>query len=176
GTLPSGHATEAFLLARILWKVIRASQVPQYAEVQNDRSIWGDMFMRQAARIAINRTVAGVHFPVDSVAGAILGLTLADYLAGRCTYSSHGPGEYERTKAIFEGTDFDPFDDFHWHLLYDPKTDKQPARSPNTGAPPWMKVKTRDIPNTVSEAPALQWLWEKAVAEWVEPEPIIQAR
>ena len=41
--------------------------------------------MRQAARIAINRTVAGVHFPADSAAGAVLGLTLGQYLVKRCT-------------------------------------------------------------------------------------------
>ena len=37
--------------------------------------------LRLAARIAINRTVAGVHYPVDSAAGAVLGITLGEYLA-----------------------------------------------------------------------------------------------
>ena len=39
--------------------------------------------MNQAARIAINRTVAGVHFPVDSMAGQLLGLTVAEYFIKR---------------------------------------------------------------------------------------------
>jgi hypothetical protein len=35
---------------------------------------------RLAARVAINRTVAGMHYPVDSGAGAVLGLALAEHL------------------------------------------------------------------------------------------------
>jgi len=36
-----------------------------------------------AARISANRTVAGVHFPVDSFAGATLGFCVADLIATR---------------------------------------------------------------------------------------------
>lgn len=74
GTLPSGHATEAFLVARLLWKLLQDSKVPQY----NHGASWGEILMRQASRIAVNRTVAGVHFLMDSVAGALLGLTVAE--------------------------------------------------------------------------------------------------
>ena len=38
------------------------------------------MLMRQAARIADNRVVAGVHYPADSIAGAALGLTIAEVM------------------------------------------------------------------------------------------------
>ena len=40
--------------------------------------------MRLATRIAVNRTIAGVHFPIDSAAGAVLGLTLGLYFVARC--------------------------------------------------------------------------------------------
>jgi hypothetical protein len=43
-----------------------------------------EQLFRQAARIAINRHVAGVHFPVDSVAGTVLGLALGNYAVSRC--------------------------------------------------------------------------------------------
>ena len=45
----------------------------------------GKMLLRQAGRIAINRTVAGVHFPMDSRAGQILGTCLAEYVHSRAT-------------------------------------------------------------------------------------------
>ncbi len=73
GSLPSGHATEAFTMARVLWLLLRAHGVKPYSE-----GVWGEMLMRQAALIPINRTVAGVHFPVDSAAGA--GRALAEWI------------------------------------------------------------------------------------------------
>ena len=48
------------------------------------RELRTEQLMRQAARVAINRTVAGVHFPVDSTAGRVLGVTLAEYFIARC--------------------------------------------------------------------------------------------
>ena len=56
GSLPSGHATEAHMIARILWE-LRGGTPGDALGVE---------LMRQAARIAVNRTVAGMHFPVDS--------------------------------------------------------------------------------------------------------------
>ena len=40
---------------------------------------WRTQLIRLASRVAVNRTVAGVHFPVDSAAGCFLGLTLGEY-------------------------------------------------------------------------------------------------
>lgn len=50
----------------------------------NDAHPLGEMLLRQAARIAINRTVAGVHYPMDSRAGQVLGTSLAEYVVARC--------------------------------------------------------------------------------------------
>ncbi|MEM9222159.1 MAG: phosphatase PAP2 family protein [Pseudomonadota bacterium] len=71
--LPSGHATQAFAIALVLAELIDASR-----EVKQ-------MFLAQAARIATNRTVAGVHFPVDSIAGLALGRAIADFVVSLAT-------------------------------------------------------------------------------------------
>ena len=54
--------------------------------------------LRQAARIATNRVVSGVHFPVDSVAGRLLGKTLAEYVLARL-----GLGARAVTQRTFDG-------------------------------------------------------------------------
>ena len=97
GALPSGHATEAFATARVLRELLRQSGSP-YGDAS-----YGRQFFRLAARMAINRTVAGVHFPIDSVAGSLLGLTLADYFLARvgAAYSDANPRVY--LAAHFDG-------------------------------------------------------------------------
>jgi PAP2 superfamily len=74
GSLPSGHATQAMLTALLLSELL---YVPGDA-----RRVALD---RLARRIAFNRVVAGVHFPMDSAAGAALARQLAATLvaAGR---------------------------------------------------------------------------------------------
>ena len=43
-----------------------------------------DLLFRLAARIAENRTVAGVHYPVDSAHGAMVGILQALAFTARC--------------------------------------------------------------------------------------------
>ena len=64
------------------------------------RNMLRDQLQRLAARIAINRTIAGVHFPVDSAAGRVLGHTLGSYFIHRC----RGTGSYN--ERLFDGTQF----------------------------------------------------------------------
>jgi membrane-associated phospholipid phosphatase len=161
GSLPSGHATEAFCMAQVLWLLLRDVGTTPYSGV-----LWGEMMMRLAARIAINRTVAGVHFPVDSAAGAVLGLNLGQYLVDRCNHTCINGG------WAFDGTRFhDDADsaanlDFNWRDYYDLN-----AADPGlkTGvATPW--VSTVAAPTTITDAASepLKWLWKKAKSEWTD--------
>ena len=40
---------------------------------------------RLAARISVNRVIAGVHFPIDLAAGLVLGLTVGRYFVALAT-------------------------------------------------------------------------------------------
>lgn len=66
GSLPSGHATMSMLAAEILSALL-------YPEPHPRRSALDAL----ARRIAFNRVVAGVHFPMDSFVGAELARQLA---------------------------------------------------------------------------------------------------
>jgi hypothetical protein len=76
GSLPSGHATIAALLAGLYVQLLPQAS-PQLRE-QLDRL---------ARRIAFNRVVAGVHFPIDSEVGYALGAQIAAELG------AHARGE-----------------------------------------------------------------------------------
>jgi hypothetical protein len=65
-SFPSGHATQARLIARCLEKVMPAAIIPANPE--------DGPLRRMADRIARNREVLGLHYPSDSLAGR----TLAD--------------------------------------------------------------------------------------------------
>lgn len=72
GSYPSGHATQAFAIATVLGHLAGGSGP------MADGALW-----RLAARIAVNRTVAGIHYPVDSALGAVLGVTLGRAILAR---------------------------------------------------------------------------------------------
>jgi membrane-associated phospholipid phosphatase len=157
GTLPSGHSTETFASALVLWNLLKASGIKPYAE-----AAWGEELMRLAARVAINRTVAGVHFPVDSAAGCVLGLTLGTYLTLRCT----GSGQYTAWK--FDGTTYPqpsagnppPNDgDFHWRELFQITPSAQ-QKSTAYATP----IGTGGL--SADKSPVLEVLWNKALSEW----------
>jgi hypothetical protein len=113
------------------------------------------MFMRQAARIAINRTVAGVHFPVDSGAGALLGLTLGGYFIVRSL------GRDPASGWRFVASKFDATHDFDWSRLYDVSTRLQTEQDWAVETPAAAPANA----NAIQSAP-LAWLWSKAEAEW----------
>jgi membrane-associated phospholipid phosphatase len=75
-SFPSGHSTEAFAIATVLNHFMSGGK-----DAAAGVATW-DMPYRVAHRIAVNRTVAGVHFPIDSAAGALFGCTIGDAICG----------------------------------------------------------------------------------------------
>jgi len=175
GSLPSGHATETFISAYVLWMLLRASAplpstsatpttpppaspLDPYGDVS-----WGTELMRLASRVAMNRTVAGVHFTVDSAAGAFLGLTLGQYFVNRCT----GAANYNAYE--FDGTSFpDPTaggappndGDFYWTALFD-----ETIPGPATPLPAYVTASGPQAIGGTSNS-ILTWLWDRARREW----------
>ena len=104
GSLPSGHATEAFVVAFVMDALLRRARLPK-----EERQPAGFRFrrddplttqlMRIAERVATNRTVAGVHFPADSVAGMVLAQALVGLLRGALLGASARRGHGHSTAA-----------------------------------------------------------------------------
>jgi hypothetical protein len=78
GALPSGHCVEAYIVKEVLQALLGVD--PSY---DGDGAL-RRQFSRIAARIATNRVIAGVHFPIDNVAGRLLGTVLGRYFAFCC--------------------------------------------------------------------------------------------
>ena len=88
--LPSGHATEAFMFVRLISGLLypdvpAAGVAPVADDAPAVPNLLIDALQVQARSIADNRVYAGLHYPVDGVAGRLLGHTLADYVIARCT-------------------------------------------------------------------------------------------
>ena len=156
GSLPSGHATESFAAALVLRQLMKASGTAPY--VDNSYAV---QLMRLAARIAINRTVAGVHFPIDSVAGALLGLTLGDYFLARATADNQ---KYRAAKFDGKATGIDDRD-FLWSDIYDVDSGVK------FGNPHHPSVEGGAAVDLTQDTPSepLRYLWCKALAEWQVP-------
>jgi hypothetical protein len=158
GTFPMGHATQAYAVAYALKKLLNLDAVdpttgnPKYPTVIAQLE-------RQAARIATNRVIAGVHFPVDSMAGRMLGTALGEFFVGRCVdVSGSSPTPKKLTSRTFhaEVIDAAPTKDFNpYHN--DQKLDQTGAGNLYTAVPT-----TTDIP----PSSLMAYVWNKARAEW----------
>jgi hypothetical protein len=158
---PSGHATEAYFAAELLAMLLAEADGAGGAyEVGPPTSAVGlagnaairmrSQLLRLAYRIAENRVVAGLHYPVDSLAGQVLGITLARYFAARALGREAGVGAC-LTDAVFEGSKTDIVKGAEPVLdaPFDSRLSPQPTKS--------MKIAT---------GPVLKELWNLACAEW----------
>ena len=113
-SFPSGHSTESFALATVMNRLLqRKSALGEVdaSETATDLNNAAQSF-RLAERAAANRTVAGVHFPCDSAAGAVLGVALGEAVyALACGYAveagtkftignTGNPGEFAETDDL----------------------------------------------------------------------------
>ena len=161
---PSGHATEAFATATLLAalkltgagiadaKLIDAilaklSPAVEAAPV-TDPVI---LLYRLAARIADNRTVAGVHYPVDSAHGGLLGLSSTLAIVAHCL---GGGSDLPVPEWMADGNDWSgDFSLRKWCAALG-STAQHGWRSGNTTVP------------KAEEWQLLPALWKAAAAEW----------
>jgi membrane-associated phospholipid phosphatase len=150
GSLPSGHATEAFAVAWLLLRLL-SSKPGLIAPPGFVRQL-----MAQAARIAINRTVAGLHFPVDSLAGQVLGLSIGEYFCARCR-----PGGASTNVSGWRLDANDPLiADFSGGEIVDV------TAPPSYRVAPLPSYAVQSTAVAVEGSDILNWLWNEALNEW----------
>lgn len=146
GSLPSGHATVSALNAELLRHLL-------YSGADTLSRQRAEKLDRLARRIAFNRVVAGVHFPVDSLVGYALGTQLARVLVALADPAVEG---------------FPALVDDARMALLDPGTtgsallDKPDRELPELGA-----IRLDDARVTPAATPAPAWaeLWGRAAQE-----------
>jgi hypothetical protein len=145
GAYPSGHATEAFVAATVLDALLRAARPGASHKAGHDAT--RVQLQRQAYRIAVNRTVAGVHYPVDSACGRVLGTLLGELMLSRCSGTNLRQREFLGSAYTGPGGSARDFD------LQDSIDNGEAGRQvgPAFGLP---------------AGQLMAWLWNEAVKEW----------
>ncbi|MCR9136245.1 MAG: phosphatase PAP2 family protein [Alphaproteobacteria bacterium] len=144
-SFPSGHATQAAAVSTVLQSLL--SQCPDHFPDHQERI---SLIKMMAHRIAVNRTVAGVHFPIDSWAGAFFGTKVGEiFTAAAGTKVGHISAacfEPSKTKGDFF------FDDMH-------EAQKATTDQSSGGSPKSKMIK-------VDKSDELGWLWRNCIAEF----------
>jgi len=89
--LPMGHGAEAYMMAAVFQRLLR----------QEDGSVTATLLSRLAHRIGDNRVISGVHFPVDLIAGRLVGQAVADCFLAQCCGGSWSHWEFNVSKPIY---------------------------------------------------------------------------
>ncbi|WP_299948885.1 phosphatase PAP2 family protein [uncultured Ruegeria sp.] len=149
-SFPSGHATQAYMLANILAELTQGYEANLYDEIRP--------YLRQsfqlAARIAYNRVIAGVHFPIDNGCGALLGSVIGQHFV-----------------ASFQGEAFEHAHRFlpkEFDGRFDSDAFKRGWTEANEPLPPYVErlaPSSLPLPKTEPDK-ELGWLWTQARAEW----------
>jgi membrane-associated phospholipid phosphatase len=110
-SFPSGHAIEVFAASTVFARLLTGMGPKEAlsAPPDSDRGRMAGMAFRLAHRIASNRSVAGVHFPIDSAAGAVIGCMLGDALYRVATGATDWPAMKDIAFAPVPDSD-PPFD------------------------------------------------------------------
>lgn len=148
---PSGHAIEVFAAATVMARLMTGLGPREALAGGGSASQIAAMPFRVAHRIATNRTIAGVHFPVDSAAGAVMGCALGEAVYQIAT--ENGPIDWPQPREVRFGPPAEssgPFDLTLGWLRDAMEADAASGRVGNR--------------NTVLGA-----LWAEAVSEWQEP-------
>jgi hypothetical protein len=155
----------------IVFSELLAEKEKQVYSQASDRP-WREQFLRLAARIAVNRVIAGVHFPIDNAAGMVLGVQLGRYFSSLATTGAPVPG-WEFNSAQYGEEDF-PWRNIITTLLQSPPGNvpvEVPAQSGDgteKTEPNYLtRLDVESAPQQSRYAPnSLGWLWEKAKKEW----------
>ncbi len=148
GSFPAGHASESFMVATVISALM--------GEAQSRYAGWDDKLARLAARISVNRVIAGMHFPIDLAAGLVLGLAAGHYFVAL----AKGSGKLNRYKfdsGAYGNRDF-PGEQFSWSNIL--KTGATVPSFVSLGEEPFT------LKPSAAEHSPLRWLWSQAVEEW----------
>ncbi|CAM5200142.1 PAP2 superfamily protein OS=Bosea thiooxidans OX=53254 GN=ARD30_24075 PE=4 SV=1 [Bosea thiooxidans] len=152
-TFPSAHAAEAFAVATVIEGLLKAvKSLKHYPSTEK----LVRLVFKQAERIAVNRTVAGVHFPIDSWAGAALGEVVGQIVLALCGVKAANvtPRTYIARNIDFAVSAFRP--------------DLWPG-VPAAHADPNITGLSRDADGRavpVRRSSLFDWLWEKSLDEF----------
>ena len=138
-SFPSGHAAQSFAVAGVL-SALTGKPSPALDNPLD----------QMAARIAVNRTVAGLHYPCDSAAGAVLGIAVARWVLARAGAAS-GAGQVSLDAKEWGGDAPDATRDFHLPALCNAWKAKHHLKQDGT--------------LQVTKAPMLASLWTEVTRE-----------
>jgi hypothetical protein len=135
---PSAHSTEAHAVAEVMSAFVQ-QQPQRFADFKRRQAL----LKKLAERIAVNRTVAGMHFPIDTWAGAIIGRAVGQIILAKCGIG----GSVDRYSYSAKGDR-----DFYGHEFWK-------GANPDFG----VTATTGSGSLTVAPSEEFKWLWDKAV-------------
>ncbi len=147
GSLPSGHATQAAAVSTVLVALLDAAG--QGVSHLSERRA---MIRATGHRVAVNRTVAGVHYPIDSAAGFMIGINVGRIIAalGQNAKAELTRFSFDPNAAEAQSADF---------ILRDAMALFEPASAtPLPGVT--MQRETVGMPSDDSK---FAWLWSRAL-------------